>query len=63
MKSLLYVFFGYIAAAILSDPVAFDLRETEWTNIWTYFWILFGLPIGFLIAACVGGLVALLMNR
>jgi len=48
MKTLLAIFFGYILAAMWSEHVSFDLRETDWYNLWTYFWIVFSPIITFL---------------
>lgn len=45
MGTVFYLVAGYVIAALLSDRVAFDVRQTEWQSVWTYVWIVGAVPL------------------
>jgi hypothetical protein len=56
ISALVYLLFGYIIAAMLSDHVFANLSLTHWENIWTYIWIIlwpFMLAWTFFYWACI----------
>ncbi len=57
MRTIVCILIGYTFAAMISQHVSFDIRETDWYNLWTYIWIVFSFPftllcLGLFFAAC-----------
>lgn len=45
LKSAFILLVGYACAAMISQHVSMDLRQTDWLNFWTYFWWIVAAPL------------------